>query len=453
MGTERTMAAARRLCHMALLLTLLVAPCGVLHAQQTMQLADSGDARDLYAQAESLLADGRARNAFELLRAYESEFSGNPYFDYLLGVASLDSGRSAAAILALRRAVAGAPQFAGARMELARALYDAGEYAEARPMFSALLGENPPAPVRDVIDGYIHAIDLRPTSPPSSFSPYGEFTVGYDDNANGSTDQQQFLGFTLSPENQATDSAFAAAAAGFDWLLPKSTRFGWIIGARASYRDNHDAPFVDAGVVSGLVSMNWRSGASFGRAGLNAYSANRDGNSNEAYGGVDLLLGRNINDYWDMSVAIRSGGLRYDELIEVLDVNRTMYSLATSYRFTARGRISLEAIGGSDDEQQGGSPYGNSKIGARMGLTAPLSDSAYLIASIGGIESDYDGLFFGESREDKQFTSLLQFEFRDVFTDGLTLAPRLRHVSNDSDVDLYTYNRTEVGVMIRWAPK
>jgi len=40
-----------------------------------------------------------------------------------------------------------------------------------------------------------------------------------------------------------------------------------------------------------------------------------------------------------------------------------------------------------------------------------------------------------------------------VLTDGLTLAPRLRYIDNDSDVDLYTYSRTEVGLMIRWAPK
>ena len=50
-------------------------------------------------------------------------------------------------------------------------------------------------------------------------------------------------------------------------------------------------------------------------------------------------------------------------------------------------------------------------------------------------------------------TSLLQFEFRDVWTEGLTLAPRLRYVDNDSDIYLYTYNRMEVGLMIRWAPQ
>lgn len=447
------MAAARIRRRVTLILALLLAPFASAHAQQTMQLADSGDARDLYQQAESLLTDGKTANAYALLRAYESEFASNPYFNYLLGIAALDYGLTGEAILKLRRAVAGAPLFSGARMELARALYDAGEYGEARPMFTALLGENPPPEVHSVIDGYINAIDARPSSPPSRFSPYAELLTGHDSNANGATDNAQFMGFTLRPENLETDSVFVETAAGFDWNLPRNTHFGWFVGARASLRDNPDAEFVDTRVLSGQASMNWRRGAVFGRAGISAYGASRDGDSNEAYSGLDIMLGRNLNNHWDVSVAVRSGALDYAESIEVLDVNRTLYTFAASYRFASLGRLSIEAIGGNDEEQENGSPYGNSKGGARLGLTAPLGDSAFLVASLGSLRSDYDGLFFGGTREDKQLSSMLQFEFRDVFTDGLTLAPRLRYIDNDSDVELYTYNRTEVGLMIRWAPK
>ncbi len=445
--------AATPLCRVILIMALVTVPFGIVHSQQTMRLADSGDALDLYEQAETLLASGNSQDAYELLRAYETELTGNPYFDYLLGVTALDSGLTSEAILSLQRAVASAPQFSGARMELARALYDSADYAAARPLFAALLDESPPAAVRGVIERYINAIDSRPTIPPSRFAPYAELFSGYDTNANGSTDQQQFLGFTLSPQNLETSSIFVEAAAGFDWNLPKSASFGWFLGARAAYRDNPDAPFVDAGIVSGQAGMNWRGGAVFGRAGIDAYGASRDGESNESYGGIDFMLGRSLDNNWDLSVAIRGGALRYDESIEVLDVNRTLYTLAASYRFQSRGRFSIEAIGGSDDAQQAGSPYGNSKLGARVSLGVPLGQASYLFASLGTLQSDYDGLFFGMIREDRQLNSLLQLEFRDVWTDGLTLAPRLRFVGNESDVALYDYDRTEVGLLIRWAPK
>lgn len=445
--------AATPLCRAILVLAMALSPLGTVHAQSTMQIVDSSDAGDLYLQAESLLAGGNTRNAYELLRAYESELSGNPYFDYLLGVASLDSGYSSEAILSLQRAVAAAPDFSGARMELARAHYEAEEYGIAQAMFAGLLGEDPPPAVRDVISGYINAIDARPTSPPSRFSPYGELFTGHDTNANGSTESEQFLGFSLSPENQATDSIFLEAAAGFDWNLPRSTHFGWFIGARASYRDNPDATFVDAGIVSGLLSMNWRSGAFFGRAGLDAYAATRDGESNETYGGANLLLGRSLSERWDLSLALRSGALNYDESIDVLDVTRTLYTLAAAYRFAPQGRLSVEAIGGNDDARQNGSPYGNSKTGGRVAVTTAMSEKTFLTVSVGSLSSDYDGLFFGTSREDRQINSLLQIEFHDVWTKGLTLAPRLRYIDNESDLDLYTYERTELGLMIRWAPK
>ncbi len=446
--------AATWACRVILLMSLVsLAAAGPANAQETIRLASSSNARDLYLQAENLLAGGHARNAYELLRSYEPDLVGNPYFDYLLGVAALDTGRTGEAILSLQRAAAAAPEFAGARMELARAHFEAREYDAARAIFVDLLAENPPDGIRQLIDSYIGAIDSRLTSPPHRFAPYAELLAGYDSNANGSTDDQQFMGFTLSPENQATDSAFIEAAAGFDWNLPRSATFGWFLGARASYRDNPDAAFVDAGLVSGLASANWRSGAFFGKLGVNAYGATRDGKSNETYGGAEILLGRNIGDRWDVSAGLRSGALRYDESIEVLDVNRTLYSLGTSFQFAPRGRIAFEFVGGDDNAQQTGSPYGNSKVGGRIALRTAIGESSFFQATAGSLTSDYDGLFFGSRRKDRQDSVLLQLEINDVWTTGLTLAPRLRYIDNDSDIALYSYDRTEFGLLIRWAPQ
>ncbi|MEQ8662866.1 MAG: hypothetical protein RLW62_18795, partial [Gammaproteobacteria bacterium] len=44
-------------------------------------------------QALSLLGSGQAEQAYELLAAAEEANAGNPDFDYLLGLAALDSGR------------------------------------------------------------------------------------------------------------------------------------------------------------------------------------------------------------------------------------------------------------------------------------------------------------------------------------------------------------------------
>ena len=168
-------------------LLLVVASAGTVFAQQTLQVAADSETQALLRQAEALLGSNQSQQAYDLLSPRETSLSGNAYFDYLLGVAALDSGRVNAAILSLRRAVSAAPQFAGARMELARALYEAREAGEARALFAALLSEQPPPGVRNVIEQYITAIDTRPTRPPARFAPFAELYAGYDSNANGST--------------------------------------------------------------------------------------------------------------------------------------------------------------------------------------------------------------------------------------------------------------------------
>lgn len=439
-----------RLVALAALLICTCASTTHVLAQETIQVSASADEQQLFAEAESLLASGQARAALALLGSRELELAGNPYFDYLFGVAALDSGEPGNAIFSLRRSLAVAPEFAGARMELARAYFDSGNSALARPLFERLLDESPPPGVRAVIDDYIATIDTKPTTPKSDFRSYVEFSGGYDNNANGSTENQQFLGFTLSPANLQTESPYAGIGAGFRWNNPKSTQFGWFAGGRASYRHNPDASFVDSVVLSGLAGMNWQRGAIFGRAGAEAYWATRDGDPNQSYAGLDVLLGSRIADNWNLTIGLRGGTLRHDDAIEILDVDRLLYSGGLNYRYGPLGGFGIEVIGGNDTERDAASPYGNSKLGGRLTFFAPVASTGQLFVSAGSLTSDYDGLFFGAPREDTQLTTLVQIEFRDVWKQGLSLTPRIRYVDNDSSVALYDYDRTEISLLIRW---
>jgi len=125
---------------------------------------------------------------------------------------------------------------------------------------------------------------------------------------------------------------------------------------------------------------------------------------------------------------------------------------ADAIRYAADGSVRIEAIGGQDSEQVSGSPYGNSKAGGRLSLDTRLG-GAWIRGSIGVLSSDFDGLFFGTPREDTQASGVLEVEFRDAFVDGLSIIPTVRYIDNDSDVDLYEYNRAEFGIRLRWAPR
>src|SRR5689334_25244084 len=93
--------------------------------------------------ARQLLAAGNAKQAFAELIAVQDRLSGMPEFDYLLGVAALDSGKIDDAIIALERVLAVLPNHAGAQMDLARAYYAAGSFDLAEAAFLKLKESNP----------------------------------------------------------------------------------------------------------------------------------------------------------------------------------------------------------------------------------------------------------------------------------------------------------------------
>jgi len=405
----------------------------------------------LFSEAESLLVNGRSQQAYELLLPHEAKLAGHPLYDYLLGVAALDSDHYSEAIFSLRRSLSVTPEFSGARLELARAYYESGNKDLARILFVRLLDEDPGAPVLDVIEQYIAAIDQHPVELRSRFMPFLESKFGYDSNANASTDNQTFLGFMLLPDNQEIDSSFIDLAAGFHWINERSPSTQWNVRLRLGHRFNQDASFMDATSLGGQTGIAWQRGMYFGRAGVDAYWGDRDGHYNEKYAGLGLTLGRRLGEFWDLSTNIRYGGQRYVDSIDVLDVNRALYSLGLRRHFPSLAWFSLNLVGGKDSERENASPYGNDKFGGRLAAGRLLSNRGNMFVSVGYMRSEYDGLFFGMPRNDDQLTAILQFEFWDVLGRGIDVNPHIRYVNNDSDVDLYSYDRTELGVTIRWS--
>ena len=88
--------------------------------------------------ATALIKAGEAKAAYELLSPLEAERSGEPDYDYLLGLAALDSGRADLAVFALERAVAVQPDNAQYRAELARAFFELREDETAKSEFESV---------------------------------------------------------------------------------------------------------------------------------------------------------------------------------------------------------------------------------------------------------------------------------------------------------------------------
>ena len=94
-------------------------------------------------QAHAALREGRAATAERLLRALEAQAPGEINCQWLLGVALLEREKLPESIATLERVVARAPDFAEARVDLARAYRRAGRAGEAREQVRRVLETTP----------------------------------------------------------------------------------------------------------------------------------------------------------------------------------------------------------------------------------------------------------------------------------------------------------------------
>ncbi|MFZ2302586.1 MAG: tetratricopeptide repeat protein [Gallionella sp.] len=139
-------------------------------------------------QATALIRGGKPADAYNLLEPKEAEYSGEIAFDYLLGMAALDSGKPDRATIAFERVLAVNPNFAGARLDLARAYFAMGSDDLAKKEFETVLNtQNPPEQVVAVIKKHLDAIEERQQAKIQQVTAYLETSVGHDDNITAAT--------------------------------------------------------------------------------------------------------------------------------------------------------------------------------------------------------------------------------------------------------------------------
>jgi len=221
------------------LICALLAPLNVL--------ADPALLRD----AQRLLAANNPKQAYMILLAKEAQLTGQPEFDYLLGVAALDSGKIDEAIIAFERVLQVAPENAGARMDLARAYYTAGSVDLAEANFLELKASNPPPAAMAAIDKYLAAIRDRRAQNTTGLNAWGETGLGYDSNITGvPTDFTSAVAsaFNITGINPTGNSIkrkapYLTAGAGADYSRALSPSWVAFVGGEArgrAYRKEGD---------------------------------------------------------------------------------------------------------------------------------------------------------------------------------------------------------------------
>ncbi len=357
--------------------------------------------------AQNMLNKGQSLEALDLLDPHEEEYAGDMDYDYLYGLALLDTGEPAAAVFAFQRVLAVDPNFAGARLELGRSYFDMGQLQRAQREFLIVQNQSPPKNVREVIDKYIAAIESRNIKNRRGWRGFLQLGLGDDSNVNNATSASRFLGFDLTDESRKTSSSVLSTLGGASYDLPFNLDSKVFFKASVNHRANNDASFTSTMNYDALIGYS----KSFGNSSdlslaVQFYSADVDGKFNNRGLNVSTQYNYNFSPTNQVGLFLRAGNVDYQSSFDIKDIDQKLAGLSWAHVFSSVSRVSfvLSAISGQDTAVVTTSPYSRDYNGLRLSMSYPLTHRFNLFASTGKTDSDYAGTFFGssENRIDEQ---------------------------------------------------
>lgn len=411
------------------------------------------------AQAQALMDAGRAADAYALLAPHEDAHAGNVRFDYLLGVAALDSGRSDKATLAFERVLALEPNFAGARLDMARAYYQLGDLSRAKAEFETVKQQNPPEAGRITIERYLDAIAQREKAKQTVLTAYTEITLGRDSNVNNSTSQSQIgvpalgnLVFTLNPSNVKQGDRYSLLAAGADIAHEFSPGYALFGGASGRYRTNTAVDQFDYKSAEGHGGMAISSQSLLFKATLSAERFYLDQAVNRNSAGLSADLRYQLNPVNFANVFGQYSSHRFQtQALQVNDFEQALLGAGWQRLFDdGRSMLSANLFTGRERAVNGRADGDKDMLGLRLGGQLNLHADVDLFASVGWQQGEYkqENVAFQTTRQDRLVDAVAGVVWR--FDKAWSLRPQVLNIQNHSNIAIYPYKRTDYSVTLRY---
>lgn len=424
--------------------------------------ADADD--DPLARAQALIEAGKPAEAYALLEPLEASYAGEPAFDYLYGVAALDSGQALRAVFALERVVDTKPDHGPARAELARAYLALGETDDARAEFEKVQEMDLPPEARQTIDRYMTGIELFHDRTRTRFRPWVLVGLGYDTNVNGATDAKS----VIVPNISATQPALLGGTENSPlWTLGAGTRFttpldverGLSLFGRIGldHRLTVDEADFSTSAAAGALGINLRRDRHQFRLAAEADIVKIDGigrvSGDRETAGISTQYQYAPTDRDQMTAFAQFALVRYPDQ-RVRDVNRFTGGLGWGHAFADIAGTPIlygSVFGGFDDEQSeaSGGHFGRDFYGARVGASYQPRERHQVYTTLTWQQSDYSERdpFFAKRRDDEFFD--IEAGYRFQYDENWSLSPTLRYSDNSSNIVINEYDRFEVLLTLR----
>ncbi len=413
-------------------------------------------ADEILERARELIGQHHPQAAYELLSPLQAERAGDPEFDYLLGVAALDSGHRSEAVFAFERVLAVDPEHKLARAEIARAYFELKEYETARGEFESLQGQAIPDEVKEVMNRYLAAIDQQLGALRTLWQGFVAMDLGYDSNVNSATS----AGTVAIPAISSIPTQLSATAREQSDMFVRFTG-----GISVRHKLNDDWLLHASGNAFNRQTESPFSTSAFGghlgvtrTLGKHAFTLALQGQQFF----VDQATFRNtlgLQGQWRYQYDNRTQFSAFVQYLDLTypsqkprDATRIVGGLgATRALMGKRSPVIFASVyGGVEEEQHSGVPHlGHDLVGGRAGGQLKLRHDIDLFGALSYEYREYHGPdpLFIATREDQQWDATLGADWH--FARNWKLTPKVSYTDNNANITIYAYDRLVAGVSLR----
>lgn len=404
-----------------------------------------------------LVDSGQYEAAYQLA-VTQTGLLGSPHFDFLLGLAAVNSGRQAQGVLALERHLAVVPANDRARLELAKGYYELGDYFRARQEFEFVLRYGPPKDVQANVQKYLDAMQTREviTSRASSRT-YIEVGVGRDSNVNAGTYNNQIdllTGpiFLTDSASSAAKSNFVQVSGGSQWLRRVDAGLAVFAGLDADIKHNPDASQYNTVNLGAYAGFSVGKGPGLYRLTFSQGQLRVDGdkyrNTLSVTGEGQFSLGQG----YSANGVVQYAEMAYAEANAVQDSRMLTLGGGVQRAFQSAWRptLGVQVTYAKEFNQHLRDDLNRSVMTTRLSLAASPTDRLSVSAGLSRQQSTFElaDIAFGTVREDAMWSADLGVNY--LWNRNWLIRADLQFTDNESNQGLYSYRRTLLGLRSRY---
>ncbi len=408
-------------------------------------------------QADQLISQRQAAAAFDLLAPLEDERAGDPDYDYLLGLAAIETGRGGIAAFAFERCLAVDPKNGPCRVQMARTHLALGETGAAREELQAVQASEPPREVNDLVSQYLGALTQREKEEKRRVDAHVQVGAGYDTNVSGTTDATIIaiprlggLPFTLSGVSTKQEDAFLEVEAGVSLDQALSPAWRLLLDANLDSRQYLDVDSFNSISTDASLGLGWMTGPNSVQAKLQLQDYRLD---EEAFRSLYGVLAQFQHTYGEKAaVSAYAQGSQIDYHLGNPDARR--YTLGTGYSRALETALATTVYGGfyggTEESDKAGVGLGQDFMGLRLGGSLALKSNLALTVALSAEQRTFDGIspLFLVEREDTGVDASLGAIWK--LDSKLSLRPTYTYSSSDSNTVLSDYDRHLVSLNLRY---